>query len=183
MFRHRRLLQTQPGNNISHRSLGVGQVVQDLPPPRLGHCVEGVGGCGRAWHERNIYSYIGMCQLTCENLASVIKKVSLTRPDLCGTATGCSSRNSCVAATGGARHLVINAGNLLGNSEKRSPHLAKRFVQRMRRLIQSSSPAIRRKFCCTTSLAFSMDHPRNSASFCTTDRMIEGLPKSPVSQR
>jgi RHS repeat-associated protein len=81
MFRHRRLFQTQPGNNISHRSLGVGQVVQDLPSPRLGHRVEGIGGRGRAWHERNIYSYIGMCQLTCENLASVIRRWSLKRPE------------------------------------------------------------------------------------------------------
>src|SRR5947209_15175576 len=62
MLRYRGLLQPKLEYQIANRQLANCEVVEDLPPPRLGHSVEGVGSCGRSCHKKNIYSDMGICQ-------------------------------------------------------------------------------------------------------------------------
>ena len=63
MLRHGRLFQTKPDNHIAHRTLPGSEIVQNLASPRFGHSVERIEVVAARAMSKNIYSYIGICQV------------------------------------------------------------------------------------------------------------------------
>ena len=59
---HLWLRETEPLDEVVHRTLPAGEDAQDLSSPWLGDGVEGVGGCGGSGHGDNIYAHIGIRQ-------------------------------------------------------------------------------------------------------------------------
>src|SRR3954452_21062860 len=57
------LRETERAGELANRSLTAGEQVEDLPPARLGHGVEGVGGGRGAGHGPESYSHMGMSQV------------------------------------------------------------------------------------------------------------------------
>src|SRR5919108_6637468 len=62
MLRNRRLLHLYRVHNLADGPLLCGQIIQDVPPARLCHCIERVRSCRRSCHCPNIHSHIGICQ-------------------------------------------------------------------------------------------------------------------------
>lgn len=64
MLRHLRLGQPQLGYQIGDRAFPAGENVQDLPPPRLCHCVESIRGGRCSSQSVELYTHIGICQFS-----------------------------------------------------------------------------------------------------------------------
>src|SRR6185437_1441584 len=62
VFRNRRLLHAEPHHQLSHGPLATRQMLQNVPPPRLGHGIKGIRSSRCSGHGQNIYSYMGICQ-------------------------------------------------------------------------------------------------------------------------
>src|SRR6185295_3454846 len=62
VFGHRRLLHAKAGDNIPDGPLLPGEIVQNVPPPRLSHRVESIRGRSRPRHGSTLHSHIGICQ-------------------------------------------------------------------------------------------------------------------------